>query len=301
MTLRPSGHVLVCGDVINDIVVKPLESLRHDTDTRAVIRHCSGGSAANQAAWLGRLGTPVALVGRVGAEDADWHRDQLGSVGVDTHLVIDTDVPTGSIVVLLDQHGDRTMLVDRGAGLRLRESDVPAQLFDEARALHLTGYSFVEQEVREVALGLIARARRRGLPYSIDPSSAGFLSELPPGAFRAWTAGAAVCFPNADEARVLTGADVPAQAATELLADYETVVVTCGSAGAVVAERSGSIVAIPAPPVDVVDSTGAGDAFCAAYLAAAHAGATPTDATRRAVEVSSQVVQRFGARPLAAL
>ena len=71
--------------------------------------------------------------------------------------------------------------------------------------LHLTGYTFFEPPLLEVALRLLARARSRGLAVTVDPGSAAFLARLAAGAFLRWTDGAAVCFPNRDEAAVLVG------------------------------------------------------------------------------------------------
>src|SRR5262249_2480584 len=131
---------------------------------------------------------------------------ELARFGVEPHLAIDESVATGTIVVLVGPDGERTMITDRGANLRLRPADVPATLLDAAALLHLTGYSFFDPRTREVALGLLSAARRRGVPFTVDPGSAAFLAALEPGAFVTWTRGAAVCFPNRDEAAVLTGA-----------------------------------------------------------------------------------------------
>ena len=101
------------------------------------------------------------------------------------------------------------MITDRGANLRLAASDVPFGLLDGVALLHLTGYTLVDPGPRAVALELIAQARRRGVAVSVDPGSSAFLARLEPGEFVRWTAGAAVCFPNRDEAAVLTGQTDP--------------------------------------------------------------------------------------------
>jgi sugar/nucleoside kinase (ribokinase family) len=298
VTQSGAGHVLVCGDVINDIVVKPLEKVTPDSDTRSLIRRCGGGSAANQAAWLASLGVPVRFFARVGVTDLEWHRDELARWGVDAQLTGDTDSPTGSIVVLAADDGTRTMYTDRGANLRLRREDIPSWNFDGANLLHLTGYSFMETGVRDVGCALVGEARERGMPFTVDPSSASFLASLPDGAFVAWTRGAAVCFPNRDEARVLTGFDEPRDAARALLAHYGTAVVTCGSEGVFVATPGDEVTHVAAVSSAVVDSTGAGDAFCAAFLACWRATGNPLAAARAAVQVAEAAVTRLGARPL---
>src|SRR5258705_5802198 len=109
------------------------------------------------------------------------------------------------MLVVVAADGWPTMINARGANLRLAAVDVPAELLDDFALLHLTGYTFFDPGPREVALGLIARARRRGVPFTVDPGSAAFLARLEPGAFLRWTSGAAACFANRDEAAVLAG------------------------------------------------------------------------------------------------
>src|SRR5690606_36219202 len=122
---RAGGRVVVVGDVIDDVVVRPLEAVTRDSDTRAVIARSPGGSAANLACWLGAAGAVVAFVGRVGAADGARHTEALERFGVDARLAADPDRDTGSIVILVDpDDGARTMFTDRGANLALVADDV---------------------------------------------------------------------------------------------------------------------------------------------------------------------------------
>jgi sugar/nucleoside kinase (ribokinase family) len=312
LTLSPSGPgpVVVIGDVINDVLVKPTEAVTPDSDTAAVIRACPGGSAANQAAWLAHLGAETVFGGRVGARDADYHRRELARAGVRAHLAADTDTGTGtgtgSIVIMLAPDGERTMFTDRGANLRLRRRDLPDDLLDGAAVLHLTGYTFCEPPLLELALGLLAEARSRRLAVTIDPGSAAFLARLPAGEFLRWTQGAAVCFPNRDEAAVLTGERDPVTMAARLTRHYGAVVLKLGGEGCVLAVPGQAPVRVPAHPARATDTTGAGDAFCGAFLSRWLPGgpaSTPalpalTAAAEFAVRIAAHVVTRFGARPV---
>ena len=290
-------RVLVCGDVINDILVETAAPLVDGQDNPAAITVRPGGSAANQAAWMASLGLDVVFAGRAGAGDAAFHRQELARSGVHARLAADESVPTGSIVVLVGPDGERTMITDRGANLRLRPADASATLLDGAALLHLTGYSFFQPATREVALGLIAGARRRGVPFTIDPGSAAFLRQLAPGAFLTWTKGAAVCFPNLDEAAVLGGGADPASLAALLTRYYHAVVIKLGADGALVVAEGSQPARVAARPAVVRDTTGAGDAFCAGFLAAWLAGSDMTAAGRAGAEAAAVAVSGLGGRP----
>ena len=315
--------------MINDLLVKPFDGLGSwpGSDILAAISARPGGAAANQAAWMAHLGADVTFAGRAGARDAAYHRRELARAGVRARLAADREAETGSIVIMVEPDGERTMYTDRGANLRLRRADVPARLLDDAAVLHLTGYTFCEPPLLEVALWLLGEARARGLAVTVDPGSAAFLARMEPAAFLRWTEGAAVCFPNRDEAAVLTGEADPLAMAARLTRYYGVVVVKLGGAGCVLATPGEAPVPIAAHPVraaDTTDTTGAGDAFCGAFmsrwLAAVPAtpgadpaapdprSADPRSADLRsadlaaaaefAVQVAATVVTRFGARPV---
>jgi len=298
---------VVCGDVINDVLVKPLGGITPGSDTPAVIRACPGGSAANQAAWLAHLGAEVTFAGRVGARDADYHRRELARAGVRACLAADAEADTGSIVIMVARDGERTMFTDRAANLKLRRSDIPDRLLDDAAVLHLTGYTFCEPPLLEVALSLLDDARARGLAVTIDPGSASFLARMDPAAFLRWTEGAAVCFPNRDEAAVLVGEADPVTMAARLTGHYGVVVLKLGGAGCVLAVPGEAPVPIAAYPAAARDTTGAGDAFCGAFLSrwlATGPGvpdprtADLIGAAEFAARIAAEVITRLGARPV---
>lgn len=290
-------RVVVCGDVINDVLVETSAELAAGTDNPAAIRVRPGGSAANQAAWLASLGVPVTFAGRAGAADADSHRRELARFGAEARIAADESAPTGTIVVLIAPDGERTMITDRGANLCLRTEDVPRSLLDDATLLHLTGYSFFDPRTRDVIGGLIAAARRGGVPYTVDPGSAAFLSALEPGEFLTWTRGAAVCFPNLDEAAALTGAGDPAAMASSLAGNYGAVALKLGADGALCATADSAPVRVAAKPAAVRDTTGAGDAFCAGFLSAWLSGDSLPGAAQAAVATAARAIAALGGRP----
>jgi sugar/nucleoside kinase (ribokinase family) len=288
------------------VLVKPLEGVTPDSDTPAAIRARPGGAAANQAAWMAHLGACVTFAGRVGARDADYHRDELARTGVRPHLAVDPGAETGSIVIMVAPDGERTMFTDRGANRHLQEDDLPDSLLDEAQVLHLTGYTFFEPPLLEVALQLLTRARSRGLAITIDPGSAAFLARLEAGEFLRWTDGAAVCFPNRDEAVMLVGEADPVTMASRLTRHYGVVALKLGGAGCVLAVPGENPVRLAAHPARARDTTGAGDAFCGAFMSRWLAGrpdpqaADLASAAEFATRIAASVVTRFGARPAGA-
>ncbi|WP_103537098.1 carbohydrate kinase family protein, partial [Streptomyces sp. B188M101] len=232
------GGLLVVGDVVTDVVARYGSALAHGTDTAARIRTVPGGAGANVACWAARSGCPdVRLLARAGAESADWHRRALERAGVRAFLAVDDELPTATVIALVDAAAERTFLTDGGAVLRLAAEDFAPSMLDGVGRLHLSGYLLFAATSRAAALLALRTAVARGVPVSVDPASAGFLGELGPKRFLEFAEGAELLLPNADEARLLTGLPGPEAAAAELSRWFPRVVVTLGARGAVVAAR----------------------------------------------------------------
>lgn len=299
--------VLVVGDVVDDDVVRPLEPLVWGGETRARIAVTPGGSAANQAAWLGALGAHVRFAGRVGAADVARHAAELRRHGVDARLAADAAAPTGAIVIIVRPDGDRDMYADPGANRNLAVADLGDDLLDGVGHVHLSGYTFFTAGPRAAVTDLAGRAAARGVGLSVDPASAAFLRDTGPSVFLEWTRGMRVIFPNLDEGRVLAARTDPDEVVGVLVRHYPVVVLKLGAAGVLAATAEGLRLRAPAAAVEVADTTGAGDAFCAGFLAGwtgpdgpsardARAGALP-DCVARGQETAARAVARLGARP----
>lgn len=291
-----AGVVLVVGDVIDDIIVRPQRAIRHDTDTPASIERRPGGSAANTAAWLGSIGADVHFFGRLGAADVDRHSVELTRFGVSTHLVGDTEHPTGTIVILVEGEA-RTMLTDRGANVVFDLDSVPDDLIAIANYLHFTGHTIIDEPKRDAVVRLIARARAHGVTVSVDPATAGFITDFGVEQFLHLCDGVDILRPNEDEACVLAGVTDVAVATEKLTERFPLVITTCGGKGVLVAERGKPIVHVSVEPVHVVDPTGAGDSFNAGVLAALANGASPVDAAKNGARVAASGLLTVGGRP----
>lgn len=292
-------RIVVVGDVMVDVVAVTSAPLAVGSDTPARVSDRGGGSAANVAAWLGLRGVRTAYVGRVGDDPPGRAAvDELRRLGVEVHARVDAERPTGTCIVLVSPDGERSMLPDPGANAALSPADLPPDLLAGAAHLHLSGYVLLREASRAAGRAVLRQALERGVSVSVDPASAAPLRATGPDGFRRWTEGVELLLANADEAEVLAGADDPERAGARLAGWYPEVVVKLGAAGARWHGAGGAAVAVPAEPAVVVDSTGAGDAFAAGYLAARVAGALPPECLRAGAHLAARAVAQVGARPV---
>lgn len=299
MTVAP--YAVVLGDLNIDIVVSASGPLRagSDVDADIVMRH--GGSAANMAAWLAHERASVTFIGCVGNDalgrDA---RATLQHAGVTLAVQTSDTVPTGTCVVLVDPHGERTMLPDPGANLLLREDDLPWDVIDNAAVLLVSGYALLRPGPRPAAVAAIQRAHAHGIRVVVDAASSGPLRDVGGERFLRWV-GPAWILANSDEMTALTEHLDPAAkdiAAARLLSErLGTVVLKRGADGASLAQNGSIIAQMPAVPATVIDSTGAGDACAAGFVAALLAGAGTVEAVQRGVTLGALAVSRRGGRP----
>ncbi|MGY1696086.1 MULTISPECIES: carbohydrate kinase family protein [unclassified Geodermatophilus] len=292
-TGRPA---VVVGDLATDVVAVLSGPPAPGSDRAAVIRSRGGGAGANVAVHLAALGVPVVLAGCVGGDPAGAVLvAELTAAGVGLAVRTVPGAASGTIVSLVEPGGQRSMLADRGANLELRADDVPVPA--PGGHLHLSGYTLLDERPRAAGLAALAAARAAGCTVSVDPASTGPLAASGVERWLADTAGADLLLPNADEARLLTGCADVADAARALARRHPAVAVTLGADGALWAS-AGTLVHRPAHPADVVDTTGAGDAFTAGLLSVwlAGDGGDPAAALDAGLARAAGVVGRPGAR-----
>ncbi len=279
----------VIGDLLEDVVVHLHEEINVASDTEATVIRRRGGSAANVVEAAIRAGGRARFIGQVGDDGAGhWLTDQLAAIGAD--VVVRRAGRTGTIVVLLDVHGERTMLADRASATELRDPD-PVWL-DGLHTLHIPFYSLAVEPLGATTRTLAAWAHERGIRVSVDVSSSAVLVAY--GLDRAIDdirgIGADVILANELEAQVLgERLHVPYR-------DGVLVVVKHGAAPAVVSRPDIGSVEVPAITVaGVTDTTGAGDAFAAGLLLGLAAGLDPVAAVQRGHEVAAEQVRAASA------
>ncbi len=288
--------VVVVGDVITDTIVRAHMDRVDDADTTSSITRTAGGQGANQAAWLTVAGARTALIARVGAADAGVHRAQLMAVGVEPLLSVDPVLPSGEIVVIVDaRSGARHMYSQRGAAAELHPLDIFDADVARARWIHVSGYVLGGTFGPEVMERLRTLAAASDVPVSLDPASITEIARLGVAAFL--RAGVRVIFPNADELRALTGVNDVEQAVRALGESVPIVVASLGADGAMAFDReTGQMVHLGASPaVAVVDTTGAGDALAAGFLAGHVSGASLADALHEGLDLAATAISRVGA------
>jgi sugar/nucleoside kinase (ribokinase family) len=273
--------LIVVGDVMADVSVAS-EALAPGGDVHGEVRIRPGGGGANAAVWAAHSGAQVTLYGCVG-DDLPGRILSLAlrASGVSASLAIRADARTGAMLVVREG-GERSMVADRGANARLSAEDLPDRL--AARAVLLSGYLLYDPRSEPAAVAALARAEAEFV--AVDVASWPLLEAYGRDRFHAGAQGANFVLANAREAEVLTGRP-PVEAARALAARYRWACVKLGAEGAVLATADRLFTA-PAPDVDEVDATGAGDAFDGALLAELSRGADPEAALRGACEAGAK-------------
>lgn len=314
----PRGRVVVVGDANVDLTLRVPE--RHP-DGRREVREpmvSGGGTAANTAVALARMGIPVAFVGAVGDDGfGRWVVADLTAAGVDTAAVVVVEPATCQVIAMLEPDGERSLVVwppDGGALRWLRPEDVARVDIASAAWLHTTGMCLRDAPVVDAVLASMATARAAGVRTSIDLNLRVELWGLAPErrlAVEQAIALADVVLGSGPEELVPVAAALQAPgsaegerphaqtltvelAARELAAGARTVVARLGAEGVLACAPDGSLLRAPAFPVAAANVVGAGDAFNGGFIAAMVEGRPLGEALRRGSALAALKVARPG-------
>lgn len=289
----PAYDILVIGSLNADLVVRaPRFPQPGETISGGDLLTIPGGKGANQAVAAARQGVQVAMVGRVGRDNfSHFLIENLKMNHVNTDHVFPDDAATGTAIIIVDENGQNSIVISPGANGRVHADDVNSA--PEAKVLLL------QFEIPNEAVLLAAkRYKAAGTTVILNPAPARTIpAEL--------LAHVDILIPNESELSLLTGlpvADIPSAqtAAREILKQgVHTVIVTLGSKGALLVTETQST-HVEAFPVDVVDTTAAGDAFIGGFAAHLLQNPNPAalqDSVRVGCACGALSTTKLGAQP----
>jgi ribokinase len=285
--------ILVIGSLNADLVVRaPRFPAPGETIQGEDLVIFPGGKGANQAVAAARLGAKVAMVGRVGKDSFGTTLiDNLKNNKVDVrHIIRDDSTPTGTAVIVLDSHGQNTIVVSPGANGKVNSTDIEPEAFMDSPILLAQFEIPLETVIYSANL-----AREKKLRILLNPAPARTLpDEL------LMTVDYIV--PNETELGLLTGKPVNnlgsiEEACRSLISrGAQNTIVTLGANGALIVNKNGAK-HIPAYEVKVVDTTAAGDAFVGGLAVGLLNGKSLEDAVQYACACGALAVTKFGAQP----
>jgi sugar/nucleoside kinase (ribokinase family) len=296
--------VAVIGDANVDLEIRlPSQDTATHANPDPVMS--GGGSAANTAAALARLGRSVRFVGTVGDDAAGrFAVHSLAEAGVDVtgmRTLVDDDNATVTVIVVVRDDGERLIYVwpPRGGAHSALDNSMAITAVEDCDWLHVSGICLRASPAREAMLIGMERARAAGTPVSLDLNlrlenwgwEDGFRQTISEAIERA-----DVVFGAAQsEICALTGITDPFEAAAAVAGDERTVVARLSEHGAIAVHR-GVAVSSPGLPTEVIDTVGAGDAFNAGFITARIGGAPLSDALTQGNAVAAFTISRPGAR-----
>jgi len=292
----PTTDCLCAGIVVADFICAPVSHVPEAgglvmTDA---ISLAIGGCASNVAVDLARLGRNPMVVGRIGSDmPGRFVREELAATGVDTKHLVESPGQTSSTLVVNVRHEDRRFIHAFGASALFDASEITPDLVRQARVLYLGGFGLMPRLTGDRAAELFRIARQAHVPTILDvvvPDPESCRTQL--DKVLPWTD---VFLPNADEGRLLTGIADPLEQACHFRdAGAGTVVITCGSQGAVLKSQTETLRA-EIFPVEFVDGTGSGDAFAAGFISGLIDGCAAERCLEMGSALGASCVRRAGA------
>ena len=262
----------------------------------------SGGSAANTCAVAAAMGARVAYLGKVAADQlGETFRHDISSAGVHFPTPpLQDGAPTARCLILVTPDGQRTMNTFLGACVSFGEADVDEAIIADSAVLYLEGYLFDPPAAQAAFRKAAAAAHAAGRQVALSLSDA-FCVDRHRAAFRDLVAGHVdILFANETEICSLYELGEFEAAAEAARADVQLAALTRSEAGSVIL-RGGERVVVPAEPAQVIDTTGAGDAYAAGFLAGYTAGRSLAECGRMGSIAAAEIISHYGARPAADL
>jgi len=281
------GHVLMDIRIFVDEFPKADEEAKTDKLSLG-----GGGSAANVAVGASRLGVKSGFIGSIGFDTfGRVLLEELEHEGVDVaHVKVDTSTSSGLTVIAINKKGQVIMFGYTGASDKLFPSDLNKEYLSSSEHVHITGLSF------DTALAAAEMAKKANVTVSFDPgrlmSKMGLKRLLPLLHY------VDQILLNQEEAQELTSVIELEKAAKAIIKSGPKMVIIKKGPDGVFAMNHSKSFSVPAYPVKVVDTTGAGDAFSAGFITAQLEGKSLEDSVEFANATANLKITRIGARAL---
>ena len=263
MTTKANSRICIIGDINVDVITLLSGPLQKNTDTTSVNAITLGGSTCNIAVWLTHLGVNVDLVGAIGDDVlGTWVITQLQAFGVsDGNIRTATSNRTGTCVILVDETGARSMMPDFGANLLQTVDQQLENLISESDIVVMSAYTFLRPESRTFALDILECVEKTNARMVIDAASSSPITNAGSEKVRKYLARADLVLANEDEFAALA-----AGAPNDWTSEFKNLIVKRGERGALWLYRGQEVASVKAEDIKVLDTTGAGDAFCSGLL-----------------------------------
>lgn len=293
------SKICVIGDVNVDIVSKLSENLNVNSDTQTSNQLTLGGSSCNVAMWLSHVGASVNFLAAVGSDLLGrWIKQELTTGGISiSHIQEISARKSGSCIVIVNSNGQRSMLPDPSANLALKLSPNDLEVIQSSSVVVMSAYSFLRKETRDLAVEVVQAVSECAARLVIDAASSAPIREVGVEKVQEYLSNADLILANQDEFDALDNKNW-----TSTIPDL---IVKLGDAGAKWIRNGEVECKVNAHQVEVIDTTGAGDAFMAGLVSVlaehqdwfAISNQDRQDALERATVVAALNVVNVGAGP----
>jgi sugar/nucleoside kinase (ribokinase family) len=263
MSDKAKSRICVIGDINVDVITLLSGPLQKNTDTTSVNAITLGGSTCNIAVWLTHLGVNIDLVGAIGDDVlGSWVITQLQAFGVsDLNIKTISNNRTGTCVILVDETGARSMMPDFSSNLAQSLDQNIERLIFDSDIVVMSAYTFLRPESRKFALDVLECVEKSNTRIVIDAASSSPIETTGADKVRKYLARADLVLANEDEFAALA-----VKAPDNWTSEFKNLIVKQGERGALWLFKGQEVASVKAEPVKVLDTTGAGDAFCAGLL-----------------------------------
>jgi len=295
MNTKHLNGLVVYGDIGIDIHIRT--SYQPSPGQDAIVEKIifePGGSAANCAAAAAYLGIPTTFIGFIGNDYfGKVARSDMERYGVSTRYLTRISGDTALTIAVIDPNGERTFYSYRGVNASGELLEAEFDYFKSKKFFHISGYSFQDKISRNNVIKLARQAKKMGVLISFDPSywyskeyqkrNPDLLSEI------------SIIFPSKEEAKLLSGSSDPVIASQILLElGSKIVIITLGEEGCYVSSKEESFYLPTISNPNVIDTTGAGDAFCGGFLAGLIIGLNVKEAAKVGNITASRIISCIG-------